>query len=148
MIRFRDKVFENYFIDPVTAVITDENGIVQPTYIVPSHHYLRFKGMDVHQIQAHTAYRYIEGYDVHHKDENIFNNALSNLVYIPHEVHLSITGKNKAKNMTPEQYAQWIQHLRESHIGQVPVKHAGPQQLQLHSGCVHACHNADATGRS
>ena len=32
MIRFRDKVFENYFIDPVTAVITDENGIVQPTY--------------------------------------------------------------------------------------------------------------------
>ena len=54
MIRFKDKILEDYSIDPVTAIITDQNGIVQKTGM----HHGRpvFKGMPVHQIMAHTFF--------------------------------------------------------------------------------------------
>lgn len=33
MIRIKDKVFEDYFIDPVTAIITDKDGNVKHQWI-------------------------------------------------------------------------------------------------------------------
>lgn len=88
MIRFKDKVFEDYFIDPVTAVITDKYGNVQEPLIRQG--YAFFKGMGVHRIQAHTAYGYKQGYDVHHIDINPLNNSLSNLAYISHSEHVKL----------------------------------------------------------
>ena len=52
MIRFRNQRFEDYFIDPVTAVITDKNGIVQPIKMYRGYPF--FKKMAVHRIQMHT----------------------------------------------------------------------------------------------
>lgn len=88
MIRFKDKVFEDYFIDPVTAVITDKDGNVQNTAMCGK--YLAFKDMPVHRIQAHTAWGYKEGYVVHHIDKNRLNNALSNLAYLTYVEHRKI----------------------------------------------------------
>ena len=56
MIRYKDKCFEKYCIDPETGVITDLNGVVQK--VKDNHGYLRFKGMCVHCIQAHTWFGY------------------------------------------------------------------------------------------
>lgn len=52
MIRYKNKRFDDYFIDPVTAVITDKNGVIQETYIHQG--YYVFKGMGIHVIQMHT----------------------------------------------------------------------------------------------
>lgn len=94
MIRFKEKEFKEFNIDPVTAIITDQNGVVQETYM----HQGRpvFKRMKIHQIMAHTFYGYKPGYDVHHLDENKLNNALSNLMYLAHDEHSRLHSEGNA----------------------------------------------------
>lgn len=97
MIRFKDQIFEEYSIDPVTAVITDKNGVEQLVKIYKNGRPY-FKRMLVHCIMCHTFYGYKTGYDVHHLDENKLNNALSNLVYLTHEEHIRLHHKDKQKS--------------------------------------------------
>ena len=85
MIRFKDKILEDYFIDPETAVITDKNGVIQPAKM--KHGRPCFRGMYVHRIMANTFFGYKPGYDVHHIDENPLNNTLSNLMYLTRSEH-------------------------------------------------------------
>ena len=92
MIRYRYKILEDYFIDPVTAVITNSKGEVQETKI-EKNGYACFKCMAVHVIQVHTKYGYKKGYDIHHLDENKMNNSLSNLVYLTHAEHAKLHQK-------------------------------------------------------
>ena len=47
MIRYKDIILEDYFIDPVTAVITNSKGEVQKTYIKGGRPY--FKGKSIHE---------------------------------------------------------------------------------------------------
>lgn len=94
MIRYRDKEFKDYFIDEKTAVITDINGKILPQYLSGDRPRICIKqiAMNVHCIQAHTAWGYKgKNYHVHHKDGNPLNNALSNLEYIKHSIHSKIT---------------------------------------------------------
>ena len=91
MIRFIDTILEDYFIDPVTAVITNSKGEIQKTYILNGRPY--FKGHGLHQWQVHTYLEYKEGFDIHHIDENKMNNALSNLVYLTRSEHAKIHNK-------------------------------------------------------
>ena len=71
-----------------------------------------FKKMHVHRIQACTYFGYRgEGWDVHHLDENKHNNALSNLQYLRHGEHMSLT--NKGKYFSEETRKK----LSESHRG-------------------------------
>lgn len=93
MIRYKNKEFEDYNIDPVTAVITDQNGVVQKTYMIRGR--LVFKKMHVHCIMANTYLGYKPKMDIHHLDENPLNNSLSNLVYLTRREHrrLHMTGK-------------------------------------------------------
>ena len=93
MIRYKDKIFEDYFIDPVTAVITDKNGVAQK--IILHQGRKEFKQMHVHCIMMHTFCGYRPGFLVHHLDENPLNNALSNLVYMTREEHLSCHHKRE-----------------------------------------------------
>jgi len=88
MIRFKDKVFEDYFIDHVTAVITDKKGVVQK--VILHQGWLEFKNMRVHCIQVHTHLGYIPHMSIHHKDFNKLNNSLDNLMYITQADHLSL----------------------------------------------------------
>lgn len=83
MIRFRNQVFEDYFIDPKTAVITDKNGKIKHQTLNKGSMCIVIKKqrMAVHQIQAHTAWGYSEDKVVHHIDGNHLNNVLSNLDY-------------------------------------------------------------------
>ena len=55
MIRFKDRVLEDYDIDQETGQITDKEGNIQKTAISRGRPF--FKGMPVHRIQAYTAWR-------------------------------------------------------------------------------------------
>lgn len=92
MIKFRNRILENYSIDPVTAVITNDKGEVQKTYIKDGYAY--FKGMAIHKIQAHTHYYYKKWLHIHHSDHNKLNNSLSNLVYLTRSEHRKIHAEN------------------------------------------------------
>ena len=98
MIRYKDKVFDEYFIDPETAVITDKNGNIQ--HITRVHGRPVFKHMQVHRIQAYTAWGDYDSsiFDVHHLDDNKMNNSLSNLKLVEHDIHSSISNTGKPKS--------------------------------------------------
>ena len=93
MICYKDTILENFFIDPVTAIITNSKGEVQNTYILNERPY--FKGHGVHKWQAHTHYGWKEGMDIHHLDENKLNNSLSNLVYLTRNEHMKIHSETR-----------------------------------------------------
>ena len=93
MIKYKDKIFPDYFIDPVTAIITNSKGEIQKTYIKSGRPI--FKGMFIHKIQVHTYVGFKEGFDIHHIDENKLNNSLSNLVYLTRSEHMKIHKKGK-----------------------------------------------------
>ena len=63
MIKYKDTTLEDFFIDPITAVITNSNGEIQKTYIVRGRPY--FKGHTVHQWQMHTNFG-AQNMDIHH----------------------------------------------------------------------------------
>ena len=92
MIQYKDKIFPEYFIDPVTAIITNSKGEIQKTKI---NEYGRpcFHCMAIHRIQVHTHLGYKLGMDIHHLDENKLNNSLSNLVYLTRSEHAKIHNK-------------------------------------------------------
>ena len=92
MIRFRDTILENYFIDPVTAVITNSKGEIQKISIHKDGRPY-FKGHGVYKWQAHTHYGYKKDYAIHHIDHNKMNNALSNLVYLTNSEHAKLHNK-------------------------------------------------------
>lgn len=128
MIRFRTYVFENYFIDEKTAVITDINGKILPQYLTGDYLsvYLckEIGGAKVHQIQAHTKWGY-KGpeWHVHHKDENTLNNEIDNLKYVPKEIHASITNKGRVHTEESKN------NMSEAHLGQKAWNkglHTGP----------------------
>ena len=85
MIRIRNEVFNDYFIDPETAIITDKNGIVQETTIKDGRRY--WKGAPVYKIQMHTHKGYVPKMAIHHLDKNKLNDALSNLMYVSNKEH-------------------------------------------------------------
>ena len=95
MIRYKDKIFPEYFIDPVTAIITNSKGEIQKTYILNGRLY--FKSMEIHRIQVHTHLGYKKGFDIHHIDENKMNNSLSNLVYLSRKEHMKIHSENRSE---------------------------------------------------
>ena len=109
MIRYKDTTLEDYFIEPVTAIITNSKGEVQKTHILNGRPC--FKGIGIHQWQVHTNIGYKEGFDIHHLDENKLNNSLSNLVYLTRSEHTKI--HNKGKQLSEETKRK----LSESHKG-------------------------------
>ncbi len=58
MIRHKDLVFEDYFIDPVTAVITDKDDNVINQWMHQGRLKVSINGhiLSVHCIQAHTKW--------------------------------------------------------------------------------------------
>ena len=98
MIRYKDIILEDYFIDPETAVITNSKGEIQKIKIRDGRPY--FKKHWIHQWQVHTHLGYKKDYDIHHIDENKMNNSLSNLVYLTHSEHMKI--HNKGKTLSEE----------------------------------------------
>ena len=95
MIRYKDTILEDYFIDPVTSIITNSKGEVQNTRIKDGRPY--FKCMAIHKIQVHTHYGYKIGIDIHHIDENKLNNSLSNLIYLTKSEHAKLHGENRSE---------------------------------------------------
>ena len=95
MIRYKDIILEDYFINPVTAIITNLKGEIQKTYIKGGRPH--FKCYKVHEWQVHTHYGWKQGMDIHHLDENKLNNSLSNLIYLTRSEHAKIHGKNMSE---------------------------------------------------
>ena len=118
MIRYKEKEFEDYSICPATGDIFDaETGEVQLVKFSRDRPY--FKGIAVHRIMAHTFFGYKPGFDVHHKDENPLNNALSNLVYLTREEHARIHREGKK-----------FKHLSEEHKAKLSAAHKGKPQSE------------------
>lgn len=128
MIRFHDKEFQQYFIDPVTALITDLNGVVQE--VNHNQRYDTFQGMHVHVIQMNTnsPQGYVPGMHVHHIDENPKNNALSNLQYLSNEEHCKLHNAADGNpmfgipctyKMNDEEVYNWKKAISETIKGQV-----------------------------
>ena len=95
MIRYKDTILEDFFIDPVTAIITNSKGEIQETYINQGRPI--FKGHKVYEWQMHTYLGYKRGFDIHHLDENKFNNSLSNFVYLTRSEHMKIHRENMSE---------------------------------------------------
>ena len=93
MIQYKDKIFPDYFIDPVTAIITNSKGEIQKIKIRDGRPY--FKGHKLYEWQVHTHLGYKKDYDIHHLDENTMNNSLSNLVYLTRSEHTKIHSNGK-----------------------------------------------------
>lgn len=102
MIRYRNEIFEDYFIDPETAVITDKNGNIQKTKVYHGRTY--WKCREVYRIQIHTHFGYIPKMSIHHKDNNKLNDSLSNLTYVTNKEHGLIHGNEERQTYerTPE----------------------------------------------
>ena len=98
MIQYKDKIFPEYFIDPITAIITNSNGEIQKIKIRDGRPY--FKGHKLYEWQVHTHLGYKKDYDIHHIDENKMNNSLSNLVYLTRSEHIKM--HNKGKKLSEE----------------------------------------------
>lgn len=131
MIKFRNKIFPEYFIDPVTAVITNSKGEVQETKIIDGRPY--FKSMAIHTIQVHTHLGYKKDYDIHHIDENKINNSLSNLVYLTKSEHAKIHGEKsvwRGKHHTEESKQKMSEAMKgktfsEDHKRKLSKSHKG-----------------------
>ena len=93
MIRYKDTILEDFFIDPVTAIITNSKGEIQETKIKCGRPI--FKGHKLHEWQVHTHIGWKQGMDIHHLDENKFNNSLSNLVYLTRSEHVKIHNETR-----------------------------------------------------
>ena len=93
MIRYKDTILEDFFIDPITAIITNSKGEIQKTSIHRGRP--EFKKMAIHAIQAHTHYGYKKGFVIHHIDHNKMNNSLENLVYMTKSQHSKIHHKGE-----------------------------------------------------
>ena len=94
MIKYKNKIFPEFFIDPITAVITNSKGEIQKTTIHKNGRPY-FKRHAVHQWQVHTHLGYKKDYDIHHLDENKLNNSLSNLIYLTRSEHAKIHSNGK-----------------------------------------------------
>ena len=92
MICYKDTIFPDYFIDPITATITNSKGEIQKTSIHKDGRPY-FKGHRLHEWQVHTHYGWKQGMDIHHLDENKLNNSLANLVYLTKSEHSKIHNK-------------------------------------------------------
>ena len=104
MIKFKDTILKDFFIDPITAIITNSKGEIQEINIHKDGRPY-FKNMSIHQIQIHTHYGWKQGFDIHHIDENKMNNALSNLVYLTRSEH-AIIHSNGNKNMLGKHHTE------------------------------------------
>lgn len=102
MIKFRNKILEDYSIDPETAVITNSNGEIQEVKINKKGRPY-FNCMDIHKIQAHTYLGYKKGLSIHHLDGNKLNNSLSNLVYLTQNEHVSIHNHDRKGKLFSEE---------------------------------------------
>ena len=94
MIRYKETILEDFFIDPVTAIITNSKGEIQKTTIHKNGRPY-FKSQGIHEWQVHTHVGYQRGMVIHHIDENKFNNSLSNLVYLTNSEHRRMHMKGK-----------------------------------------------------
>ena len=101
MIRFKNEIYWDYFIHPVTGMITDEKGniVEEKIYQCRPRVMIHGKPMAVHQIQSHTFYGYNgPTWHVHHRDGNPLNNDLYNLIYLPQEIHISLESKGRHRS--------------------------------------------------
>ena len=96
MIKYKDTTLEDFFIDPITAVITNSKGEIQKITIRKDGRPY-FKGHGLHEWQVHTYLEYKKGFDIHHLDENKLNNSLSNLVYLSKYEHMKIHSENMSE---------------------------------------------------
>lgn len=101
-LKFKNKVFKDFLIDE-NGIIYDLNNTPQKTSIHQGRP--EFKKMAIHRLVMYSFIGYHEGMDIHHLNEDKFDNRLANLVYLTRAEHMSYHAanrneetKNKLKN--------------------------------------------------
>ena len=101
-LKFKNKVFKDFLIDE-NGIIYDLNNTPQKTSIHQGRP--EFKKIAIHRLVMYSFIGYREGMDIHHLNEDKFDNRLENLVYLTRAEHISYHAanrneetKNKLKN--------------------------------------------------
>lgn len=102
MIRFRNYVYEEFDIDPKTAIITNKDGVIQKTRIKDGR--TVFKSCPVYCIMMHTHKGYKKRMSIHHKDFNKLNDTLENLQYVTAKEHIQIHLEHDLREKLKEAY--------------------------------------------
>jgi hypothetical protein len=137
MIRYKYKIYEDFFIDPETAIITDKNGVVQETHIKNGRPC--FHSMQIHRIQVHTHLDYKKGLIIHHLDHNKMNNSLANLVYLTTSEHMGI--HKKGRNFSEETKKK----MSEAHKGRTLSEETKEKLSKAMQGKLKGTHLSDET---
>lgn len=95
-LKLKNEVFPNYLIDE-NGIIYDINGSIQKTYI----HKGRpcFKNIPVHRYVVHSFIGYKEKMEIHHLNEDKFDNRLENLVYLTKAEHTKVHHIGKPRSL-------------------------------------------------
>lgn len=91
-LKFKNKVYENYLIDE-NGIIYDLNNIPQKTSIHQGRP--EFKKIAIHRLVMYSFIGYREGMDIHHLNEDKFDNRLENLIYLTRSEHISYHAANR-----------------------------------------------------
>lgn len=116
MIKVYDKIFDGYICDFENGHIIDKSTFKQlDEFLINDRPHVtlvnegKSRYYPVHMILCHTFYGYIKGYDIHHINEDKTDNRFSNLTYISHAAHSSITGSKNLKCLWNERRDKMLQ---------------------------------------
>ena len=93
-LKFKDSIIPGYFIDENGTIYDSENNI-QEAYINGG--YPHFKRRGIHQLVIHSFIGYKKRFDIHHLNEDKFDNRLENLVYLTRAEHRRLHTSAKKK---------------------------------------------------
>ena len=88
-LKFRDSIIPGYFIDE-NGIIYDSENNIQETVIGRGRPRFRCRG--IHRLVVHSFIGYKKGFDIHHINEDKFDNRLSNLIYLTRSEHTKLHG--------------------------------------------------------
>jgi hypothetical protein len=99
-LKFKDKIIPGYFIDE-NGIIYDSENNIQETVIGRGRPC--FKCKSVHCLVVHSFIGYKKGFDIHHLNEDKFDNRLENLIYLTRSEHISLHTSSRAISQKTKQ---------------------------------------------
>ena len=130
-LKFKNKVYENYLIDE-NGVIYDLNGNIQKTYLHGDRPF--FKRVPIYRYVMNSFIGYKEGLDIHHLNEDKFDNRLCNLVFMTRSEHIRLHNKKRRNFLGKKHTEETKKKISEANKGQKPTEEAKKKMSESHKG--------------